>query len=70
MDTIEFGQLPFLAKFSSLLALFLAWVAFAEIIIDRHGWDKFLPYYRVGNFCPYDVAVIGLLVAIWIALRR
>ena len=69
MDTAEFSQLPWLVKFSTLLSLFLAWVAFAELIIDRHGLDKYLPFYRVGNLCPYDVAVIAALVAVWIVLH-
>ncbi len=44
MDSIEFRHLPFLVKFTSLATLFLGWVAFAEIIIDRHGLDRFLPF--------------------------
>lgn len=70
MDIIGFSQLPFIVKFSSLLTIFLAWVAFAEIIIDRHGMDKFLPFYRVGNLCPYDIAVVGLLAFVWFHLHR
>ena len=48
----------------------MAWVMFAEPVIDRHGLDAWLPYYRVGNFCPYDVAVILALTAAWIRLSR
>ncbi len=70
MDIIEFRHLPFLVKFASLATLFLGWVAFAEIIIDRHGLDRVLPFYRLGNFCPYDVAVIAALVAVWFVLHR
>ena len=70
MDSISFAQLPFLAKFSSLATLFLGWVAFAELIIDRHHFDRFLPFYRVGNLCPYDIAVVGALVVSWIVIHR
>jgi hypothetical protein len=70
MDAVRFAQLPFLVKFSSLATLFLGWVAFAEIIIDRHHLDHFLPFYRVGNFCPYDGAVIAALVGTWFVLHR
>jgi hypothetical protein len=70
MVPIRFAQLPFLIKFSSLATLFLGWVAFAEIIIDRQDLDRFLPFYRVGNFCPYDVAVIAVLVGAWSILHR
>jgi hypothetical protein len=70
MDHIAFAQLPFLVKLSSLATLFLGWVGFAELIIDRHHLDRFLPYYRVGNVCPYDFAVIATLVVVWIVQHR
>ena len=70
MDTLNFAQLPFLVKFTSLLSLFLAWVSFAEFVIDRHGLDRFLPFYRVGNICPYEFAVGALLIGIWFVLHR
>jgi hypothetical protein len=70
MDQIRFAHLPFLTKFSSVLTLFLSWVAFAELIIDRHHLDHFLPFYRVGNLCPYDLVVIAALVGVWFMLHR
>jgi hypothetical protein len=70
MSKVPFGNLPFIVQFATMLSLFTAWVCFEEFVIDRHGLDEFLPYYRVGNFCPYDVAVIVLLGALWIALSR
>lgn len=70
MDIIQFSQLPFVTKFSSLLTLFLAWVAFAEFVIDRHGLDKHLPFYRVGVLCPYDLAVLVLILLLGFALHK
>lgn len=69
MQKVAFAALPGLVQFTSLVTLFIAWVLFAELIIDRHGYDRLLPFYRVGNFCPYDFAVLLLLTAAWM-LRR
>lgn len=70
MQKIAFAALPAFVQFTSLATLFIGWVLFAELIIDRHGLDRFLPFYRVGNFCPYDLAVVLLLAAAWLMLRR
>lgn len=70
MQKIAFAALPGLVQFTSLATLFIGWVLFAEFVIDRHGYDRLLPFYRVANFCPYDVAVLLLLVATWALLRR
>ena len=70
MKRIAFKSLPLVVRISSLATWFIAWVLFAELVIDRHGLDAWLPYYRVGNFCPYDVAVIAALGIAWIRLNR
>lgn len=70
MQKVSFATLPALVQFASLATIFIGWVLFAELIIDRHGLDRFLPFYRVGNLCPYDLAVLALLLAAWIVLRR
>lgn len=70
MTQITFAQLPFLVKFSSVSVLFIGWVMIEEFIIDRHNLDRFLPLYRFGNLCIYDVTVILLLVGLWAYLHR
>jgi hypothetical protein len=70
MQKTSFASLPGLVQFTSLGTLFIGWVLFAEFIIDRHGYDRFLPFYRVGNLCPYDLAVVLALAATWILMRR
>jgi len=49
---LRFRSLPLAVRLATMLAFFLAWVLFAELIIDRHGLDTYLPFYRVGNFLP------------------
>lgn len=70
MQKIPFAALPGLVQFTSLATLFIGWVLVAELIIDRHGLDRFLPLYRVGNLCPYDFAVVLALTGAWVLLRR
>lgn len=70
MQKIAFAALPRLVQFTSLATIFIGWVLIAEFVIDRHGLDRFLPLYRVGNLCPYDLAVLLLLSATWALLRR
>lgn len=70
MQNISFTDLPAPAKFSVMLSFFLGWVIFAEVVIDRQGWAAYLPFYRVGNLCPYDVAVILILFSWWLMQER
>ena len=70
MQKVTFAALPGLVQFTSLATLFIGWILFAELVVDRHGYDQLLPFYRVGNLCPYDIAVVVALVATWMALRR
>lgn len=70
MQKIRFAELPTIVKITSLATLFVGWVLFAELIIDRHGLDQYLPFYRVGNVCVYDGAILTLLVLGWIGLHN
>lgn len=70
MSKVPFANLPVIVQFATMLSLFVAWVCFEEFVIDRQGLDTFLPYYRVGDLCVYDIAVIALLAVLWIALAR
>lgn len=70
VETIRFKSLPAAVRLTTLATWFMAWVLFAEFVIDRYGLDAWLPYYRVGNFCPYDVLVIVALGFAWVRLNR
>ena len=67
---ITFRSLPLIVRLTTIANLFIAWVLFAELVIDRHGLDRFLPFYRVGNLCVWDVGVVALLVVMWWRLHR
>jgi len=58
-------KIPGLVKFAVWLSFLNTWVLFEEIVVDRQGLWKYMPYYRVGKFCPWDLGamvVFGLIV--------
>ena len=66
MATIPFSQVPLVVKIAVGVAFFNAWVSVEEFVIDRIGLWKFMPYYRVGEACVWDLGVASLIVlAIW-----
>ncbi|HKY22942.1 MAG TPA: hypothetical protein VJM31_17140 [Vicinamibacterales bacterium] len=62
---------PGIVRLAIWLTFFNTWVLFEETVVDRHGLWEYMPYYRVGQLCAWDIGamiVIGLLVRS--ALRR
>jgi hypothetical protein len=52
------------------LTLFNSWVLFEELVIDRLGWWRWLPCYRKGMFCEWDVGAIVVIVIIAVIVYR
>ena len=67
---IAFKSLPLIVRLSTVGNVFIAWVLIAEFVIDRYGLDAYLPLYRVGDVCVYELAVIAGCVALWWRLHR
>ena len=61
MGTLSFKQLPLVAKVAVGAAFMNTWVLFEEIVVDRQGLWRYMPLYRVGDFCVWDLTV-GLLI--------
>lgn len=70
MGKIEFAELPIIVRVMTMATIFMGWVLFAELVIDRYRWDIYLPYYRYRNVCPYELVVIAGLVMYWRYLHR
>lgn len=70
MAKVDFRDLPMVVRLSSAVSVMTAWVCFEEFGIDRYGLDAYLPYYRVAQFCPYDAAMLLMIVVGWILLSR
>jgi hypothetical protein len=57
--------------FTFAVTLFNSWVLFEEVVVDRLGWWRFMPCYRVGHFCGWDAGAIAVILAIsWVVFRR
>ena len=54
----------FLVKLGVALSLFNSWVLFEETVVDRLGWWRYMPCYRVGRFCEWDVVAILIILAV------
>ena len=63
MEQLKFGQLPMLLRVVVGLSLFNAWVSFEEFVVDRVGLWKYMPGYKVGQGCVWDLSVAALIVA-------
>ena len=70
MKRLAFHRLPILAQLMTMASIFMAWVLVEEFEIDRHHLDRYLPFYKVGNLCVYDLAVASLLLLIWFGIGR
>ena len=64
------NSLPRIAKFAIWLTFFNTWVLIEETIIDRYGWWEYMPYYRVGKLCAWDIGAMALIgYGVWWAFR-
>src|SRR3984893_9054376 len=63
VERLRFGQLPMLVRVVVGLSLLHAWVSFEEFVVDRSGLWKYMPDYKVGRVCVWDLTVIALIIA-------
>ena len=64
--SIRFYQLPLVVRIAVGVVFNNAWWSIEEIVINRGGLWKYLPYYRVANACIWDLAVaVFTTLAIW-----
>lgn len=70
MHSIAFHQLPLWVRLAAALTLFNTWVIVAEFVIDRYGIDEYLPFYRYGDVCLWELAVIILIVVLFVRASK
>jgi hypothetical protein len=71
METVSFRQLPLIVRVAVGIALYGAWTSLEGLVIDRYGLWHYMPYYRVGDPCVWDLAVALLIVfALWRLTRQ
>jgi hypothetical protein len=71
MKSVSFAELPWTARVVLGLATFNLWWSFEEFVIDRFGVWRYLPDYKFGRLCVWDLTVaLGIAAAIWWLSRR
>jgi len=62
---------PGIVRFAVWLTFFNTWVLFEETVVDRYGLWEYMPYYRVGRLCSWDIGAMVLLgFIVWRVFRR
>ncbi len=61
MSKVTFKELPLLVKAAVFVSFSAAWVLFEELVIDRCGLWRFLPFYEFGRFCAWDVLALVVI---------
>lgn len=70
MQTIHFGSLPALAKFGIGAGILFIWTVFEHEVIERFGIYQYMPFYRVGGICAWDVMAMIAIYATFIYLSK
>jgi hypothetical protein len=56
--------LPLIVKIAIALTAINIWIIFEEIVVDRHGLWRYMPFYRVGLFCAWDFSVLTVVLLV------
>ena len=66
MKRVSFAELPWTVRVVLGLATLNVWVSIEEFVIDRSGLWRYLPGYRYGRFCVWDLTMtLGIAAVIW-----
>jgi hypothetical protein len=71
MNRISIAQLPLVARVAVGIAFFNIWWSFEEFVIDRSEVWRYMPDYKVGHLCVWDLTVASIIAAsMWLASRQ
>jgi hypothetical protein len=70
MQSIPFRALPLSVRLMTAAAMMLTWVFLEEHVIEPFRLYDYMPFYRVGSFCPYDAAALLLVLVSWFWAHR
>ena len=66
MKKVSFAELPWIVRIVLGIAGFNMWWSVEEFVIDRFGAWRYLPDYKFGRLCVWDLTVALLIAAaIW-----
>ena len=69
MQKIQFSALPAPVKFSVWLSFVFLWVAFERLVIEPFNINRFMPFYRVEGFCPWDALAIIVITVVLVRMN-
>jgi hypothetical protein len=59
-------RLPLLVRIAVVLTFYNSFVLFEELVVDRRGLWRYLPLYKFGQFCIWDLgAIAGILLVVF-----
>lgn len=61
MDRPVFSHQPTFVKIAVGLTVYNAFVFFEELIVDGYGIWQYLPFYKLGKLCIWDVAALAAI---------
>ena len=70
MQPVSFPALPLSVRLMTAASMLLSWVLFELAVIEPLGLNRYMPFYRVEGFCPYDAAAVLLIIVFWIQAHR
>jgi hypothetical protein len=72
MKPVSFAELPWIVRIILGLATFNLWWSFEEFVIDRFGVWRYLPDYKFGQLCVWDLSVaVGITAMIyWLSVKK
>jgi hypothetical protein len=54
---------PLLVKVAIATTFINSWIIFEEVVVDRTRLWHYMPFYRVGLFCAWDVLALTVIPA-------
>ena len=55
---------PLIVKIAIATTFINSWVIFEETVVDRTRLSHYMPFYRVGLFCSWDVLALAVIPAV------
>ncbi|MEM7216291.1 MAG: hypothetical protein AAF423_12175 [Pseudomonadota bacterium] len=70
MSKLAFSDLPMIVRIMTCASMFMVWVLIAEFVIDRYGFHEVIPYYRLGDVCPYELLILFGIGVFWVKAHK
>jgi hypothetical protein len=55
---------PLIVKIAIATTFINSWIIFEETVVDRTRLWHYMPFYRVGLFCTWDVLALAVIPAV------